>query len=97
MRTYLPWSCDMEGHAKKCAAKYCELASKTAQQLYKVSTPCLDDHQFKEDELESVGQLSKVCSVGIVSRFQFRGRSRKLEVYFGRNFCAFSAVTRSFP
>ena len=42
--------------------RYCELANKTTQQLYKVSTPCLDDHHFKEKELKSVGELSKVCS-----------------------------------
>ena len=51
----------MEGHAKKCVERYCELANKTTQQLYKVSTPCLDDHHFKEEELKSVGELSKVC------------------------------------
>ena len=27
-------------------------------QFYKVSSPCLDDHQFKQEELHSVGQLS---------------------------------------
>ena len=43
----------MEGHAKKCAEIACELANKTAQQLYKVSTPCLDDHQIKEEEMET--------------------------------------------
>ena len=32
------------------------------EQFYKVSTPCLDDHQFKKEELETVGELSKVCS-----------------------------------
>ena len=56
------WSFDMEGHAKKCVERYCELAHKTTQQLYKVSTPCIDDHHFKEEELKSVGELSKVCS-----------------------------------
>ena len=55
-------SYDMEGHAKKCVERYCELANKTTQQLYKVSTPCIDDHHFKEEELKSVGELSKVCS-----------------------------------
>ena len=55
------WSLDVEGHAKKRVERYCELANKTLQQLYKVTTPCLDDHQFKE-ELGSVGELSKVCS-----------------------------------
>ena len=45
------WSYDMEGHAKKCVERYCELANKT-QQLYKVSTPCIDDHHFKRGRIE---------------------------------------------
>ena len=52
----------MAGHAKKCVERYCELANKTTQQLYKVSTPCIDDHHFKEEEMKSVGELSHVCS-----------------------------------
>ena len=52
------WSYDMEGHAKKCVERYCELANRTTQHLYKVSTPCIDDHQ----ELKSVGELLKVCA-----------------------------------
>ena len=60
------WSCDMEGHAKKCVERYCELANKTTQQLYKVATPCIDDHQFKEEEMGSVGDLSTVCSQNVL-------------------------------
>ena len=56
------WSYDMEGHAKKCVERYCELANKTTPQLYKVSTPCLDDHHFKVEEMKSVGELSNTCS-----------------------------------
>ena len=56
------WSYDMEGHARKCFKRYCELANKKMEQLSKVSSPCLDDHQFKQGELESVGELSEVCS-----------------------------------
>ena len=56
------WSYDMAGHAKKCVERYCELANKTTQQLYKVSTPCIDDHHFKEEEMKFVGELSQVCS-----------------------------------
>ena len=56
------WSYDKEGHAKKCVERYCESANKTTQQLYKVSTPCIDDHHFKEEEMKSVGELSQVCS-----------------------------------
>ena len=48
----------MEGHAKKCVERYCELANKTTEQLYKVSPPCIDDHHFKEEELKSVGEWS---------------------------------------
>ena len=57
------WSYDMEGHAKKCVERYCELANKTTQQLHKVSTPSIDYHHFKEEEeVKSLGELSKVCS-----------------------------------
>ena len=63
----------MEGHAKNCVEGYCELANKTTQQLYKVSTPCLDDHHFKEEELKEVGGLTKVCSQ-IVLKFLYLAR-----------------------
>ena len=46
----------MESHAKKCVERYCELANKTTQQRCKVSTPCIDNHHFKEEELKSVGE-----------------------------------------
>ena len=59
----------MEAHAKKCVERYCELANKTTQQLHKVSTPCIDDHHFKEEELKSVGELSKVCSQIVLKCF----------------------------
>ena len=39
---------DMDGHAKKCVERYCELANKKVEQLYKVFTPCLDDHHLKK-------------------------------------------------
>ena len=55
------WSYDMEGHAKKCVERYCKLANKTTQQHYKVSTPCIDDHHFKEEEMKSVVEMSHVC------------------------------------
>ena len=52
----------MEGHAKKCVDRYYEFANKTTQQLSKVATSCMDDRQFKEEEHETVGELSTVCS-----------------------------------
>ena len=52
----------MKGHARKYVEQNCELATKKVEQLYIVSSPCLDDHQFKQEEPESVGELSEVCS-----------------------------------
>ena len=40
----IAWSYDMEGDAKKFVERCCELAKKTVEQLYKVSTPCLVCH-----------------------------------------------------
>ena len=51
-------SYDMEGHAQQCFKRHCELANKRTEQLYKVSAPCLDDHNFKKEELEKVGERS---------------------------------------
>ena len=74
----------MAGHAKKCVERYCELANKTTQQLYKVSTPCVDDHHFKEEELKSVGELSHVCSQ-IVLKCLYLARIGRLDILWSVN------------
>ena len=56
VETISSWSYHMEGHAKKRAERYFELSNKTTWQLYTVATPCMDDHQFKEAEVGSVGE-----------------------------------------
>ena len=86
------WSYDMEGHAKKCVERYCELANKAIQQLYKVATPCIDDHQFKEEEMGSVGELSKVCSQ-IVLRCLYLARIGRPDILWSVNKLA-RAVTK---
>ena len=62
------WPYDMEGHAKKSVEKYCELAHKKTEQSHEVSTPCLDDHNFKRDALETVGRLSNICAQIVLKR-----------------------------
>ena len=74
----------MEGHAKKCVQRYCELANKTTQQLHKVSTPCIDDHHFKEEEMKSVGELSQVCSQ-IVLTCLYLARVGRLDILWSVN------------
>ena len=59
-RNQRSWSCDMQGHAQKCVARFCELAMKTTDKLHTISTPRLDDKKFKNDELETVGDLCDV-------------------------------------
>ena len=50
----------MVGHVKKCVERYCELTNRTIQQINEVSTPCINDHHFKEEDLKSVGELSRM-------------------------------------
>ena len=83
-------SCDMEG-TKKCVERYCGLANKT-EQLYKVSTPCLDDHNYKEGEPETVGQFSQSCSQN-VSKCLYLIRIGRPEILWSVNQLA-PAVTK---
>ena len=56
-------SYDTEGHAQKCVERFCELANKKTEQLKKVSSPCLDDHHVKKEELESVGEFQHCAHI----------------------------------
>ena len=56
------WSYNMEGLARKYVEPYCELANKIVEQFFKVSSPSRDDHQVKQEERESVEDLSQVCA-----------------------------------
>ena len=78
------WSYDMAGHAKKCVERHCELANKTTQQHYKVSTPCIDDHHFKEEEMKSVGELSNACSQ-IVLKCSYLARIGRPDILWSVN------------
>ena len=69
---------------KTAFERYCELANKKTEQLSKVSTPCLDDHHFKKEELESVGELSKVCSQ-IVSKCLYLARLGRPDIFWSEN------------
>ena len=42
----------------------------------KVSTRCIDDHHFKEEELKCVGKLSKVCSQMVLKCLDLVGIGR---------------------
>ena len=60
-------------HGRSCSNMLwyicCELANKKTEQLYKVSSPCLDDHHVKTEQLQSNGELSKICSQIVLKCF----------------------------
>ena len=77
------WSYDMGAYAKKCVERYCELENKTTQQLYKVSTPCIDDDHFKEEDMKSVGELSHVCSQTVL-KCSYLARIGRPDILYGQ-------------
>ena len=48
------------------------------------STPCIDDHHFKEEEMKSVGELSQVCSQ-IVLKCLYLARSGRPDIIWSVN------------
>ena len=70
---------------KKCVERHCELANKKMEHLYKVPSPCLDDHQFKQEELESVGDLSEVCSQSVFSKYLYFARIGRTDILWSVN------------
>ena len=68
----------------KCVEWYCKFANKTTQQHYKVSTPCIDDHHFKEEETKSVGELSHVCSQNVL-KCLYLARIGRLDILWSVN------------
>ena len=91
-QTYLSGPVIWKVMQMKCVERYCELANRTTQQLYNIATPCLDDHQFKEEELGSVGELSKVCSQ-IILRCLYLARIGRPDILWSVNKLA-RAVTK---
>ena len=60
------------------------LSNKPTQQLYQVSTPCIDDHHFKEEETKSVGELSNTCSQ-IVLKCSYLARIGRPDILWSVN------------
>ena len=78
------WSYDMESHVRKYVERYREYVNRTTQQLYEVSTSCLDDYQLREAELKSVGELSNVWSQ-LVLACLYLGRIGRLDISWSVN------------
>ena len=81
----------MEGDAKTCVGRYCDLGNKNTEQLFRVSTPCVDNHHVREEESESVEESSNVCSC-IVLICLYLGRIGRHDILLSANHLA-RAVT----
>ena len=46
--------------------KILRIGEQNISTFFKVATPCIDDHQFKEEEMGSVGEWSKVLSQNVL-------------------------------
>ena len=57
---------------------------KKTEQLFKVSHPCLDDHQIKKEDLEIKGELFEVCS-HIVLKCFFLARIGRPDILWSVN------------
>ena len=77
---------DQPTHGRSCSNVCWTLLRNGAQDddiLHKVSTPCLDDHHVKPEDLKIVGQLSGICSV----IFYWNGcfwQALEDQIYFGQ-------------
>ena len=100
-------SSDMEGHAKKCVERYCELANKTTQQLYKVSThdlmtitskkknwnPWENHHTCEYKQYCYVGNTAKQCRLGLFQDSDFAGDLEDSKSTSGATLCFFGSHT----
>ena len=82
----ISWSYYEQGHVHKCQTcveRNCELANKTADDFHTASMLCLYDHQFKKEELGTVGEMSEVCSQ-IVLTCLYLGRIDRQDILWDR-------------
>ena len=67
----------MDGYSQKRVERRRELVLKTVDQLYKVSTLWMDDHQVKPQELKIVRELSETCLLPGCIEMQVLGKNWK--------------------
>ena len=65
LRSHTIWKAMRKKRVERC----CELAIKKTEQLYKISTPCLDVHHFKKEELATARESFNVYSRIVLKGF----------------------------
>ena len=60
------WQYRMEGQARSCVDRYCELSGCDIKALPRVATPCMDDHLFNPEDLMHEGHLKSKASRAVL-------------------------------
>jgi hypothetical protein len=81
------WHYEMEGHAEQCVDRYLELTNKTKDTLTEVSTPCMDDHQFRPEEMVTKGEVASVAA-RIVLKCLYVARVGRPDILWSVNYLA---------
>ena len=86
------WSYDMEGHAKKCVERYCELANKRRCNCTQFQRLAWMIQTSRKKELETAGELPDDCSQ-MVLKCLYLARIGRLDILWSVNKLA-RAVTK---
>lgn len=74
----------MQGHAQKSVERYLELAKCSINDLSKVSTPNLDDHQLHPDDFNNPGELVDECAK-VVLKALYLARMERPDILWAVN------------
>jgi hypothetical protein len=78
------WEYNMTGHCRTAIEKYLELAGLNESDLKPVATPCIDDHQLKEGDLEVKGELSPIAARVVLTAL-YLARHNRPDIYWAVN------------
>ena len=74
----------MCGHCEQVVERYLELSGKDRSSLKQVATPCIDDHQLLDGDLDEKGELH-LSAARIVLKALYVARVNRPDIYWAVN------------
>ena len=71
----------MQGFLDQCIERYLELAGIQEATLKQALTPCLDEHAFSDEDLESKGTLAPVAA-SIIMKILYMARCCRFDLLY---------------
>ena len=78
------WSYERKVMRRTALRDIANLQTLSTQQSHKVATPCIDDHQSKEEEMGSVGELLMLCAQNVL-KCMYLARIGSLDILWSVN------------